>query len=125
MSKTTLIKNASWVIGWEKDKNGKDAGHRFFRNADVAFKDGTLIHVGPGYSGTADETIDGSRMMVMPGFISIHNHPTSEPGNKGLNEELGSPKLGQSGLYEYMPVFRIMPVPLGRLVHKERSFGRL
>ena len=24
MSKTTLIKNASWVIGWEKDKNGKD-----------------------------------------------------------------------------------------------------
>ena len=109
MSKTTLIKNASWVIGWEKDKNGKDAGHRFFRNADVAFKDGTLIHVGPGYSGTADETIDGSRMMVMPGFISIHNHPTSEPGNKGLNEELGSPKLGQSGLYEYMPVFRIMP----------------
>ncbi|GIL07218.1 MAG: ethylammeline chlorohydrolase [Betaproteobacteria bacterium] len=42
-------------------------------------------------------------------MVDIHSHPTSEPGNKGLLEELGSPRLGQSSLYEFMPVFRIPP----------------
>jgi cytosine/adenosine deaminase-related metal-dependent hydrolase len=45
--------------------------------------------------------------MVMPGLVNIHSHPSSEPVNKGLLEELGSPRLGQSSLYEFMPVFRI------------------
>src|SRR3546814_6972243 len=57
----------------------------------------------------ADEVVDGSGRLVIPGLVDIHSHPSSEPGNKGLNEELGSPRLGQSSLYEYMPVFRMLP----------------
>mgnify|MGYP003338706524 CR=1 FL=1 len=48
-------------------------------------------------------------LMVMPGLVDIHSHPTSEPGNKGLLEELGSPRLGMSSLYEFMPIFRLPP----------------
>jgi cytosine/adenosine deaminase-related metal-dependent hydrolase len=44
--------------------------------------------------------------MVMPGFVDIHTHPTSEPLNKGLLEERGSPKLGMSALYEFMAALR-------------------
>ena len=44
--------------------------------------------------------------MVMPGLVNIHSHPASEPLNKGWNDEIGSPKLYNSSLYEIMPIFR-------------------
>ena len=44
--------------------------------------------------------------MVMPGLVNIHSHPASEPLNKGWNDEVGSPKLYNSSLYEIMPIFR-------------------
>ncbi|MCG8694179.1 MAG: amidohydrolase family protein [Minwuiales bacterium] len=102
---TTIIRNADWVIAWDAAANN----HHYLRNADVAFSGDTLTHVGAGYDGPADREIDGRGRMVMPGLVNIHCHPTSEPGNKGLLEELGSPRLGQSSLYEFMPVFRIEP----------------
>ena len=110
MSGTTVIRGADWVIGWDP-KGGSDGtgGHTYFKGADVVFTGDTLMHVGAGWDGAADVTVDGSGRMVMPGLVNIHTHPSSEPGNKGLNEELGSPRLGQSSLYEYMPVFRMLP----------------
>jgi len=62
--------------------------------------------MGPGFSGQAQETVDGSGLMVMPGLVDIHSHPASEPMNKGWNDELGSAKLWGSSLYEFMPLFR-------------------
>lgn len=106
MPHTTLIRNADWVIAWDPAR-GSDGGHTYRRHIDVAFRDNQVIHVGPDFTGEVDETVDGRSFMVMPGLVDIHSHPTSEPGNKGLNEELGSPRLGQSSLYEYMPVFRM------------------
>ena len=102
---TKLIKNADWVVGWDEENKS----HTYLQNADVVFSGSELIHVGPGFDGQADEVVDGAGRMVIPGFVNIHTHPSSEPGNKGLNEELGSPRLGQSSLYEYMPVFRMLP----------------
>lgn len=110
MSRTTVIKNADWVIAWDPEGGAEGTGgHVYLKNADVAFRDHELIHVGKGFDGEADVTLDGSGRMIVPGFINVHSHPASEPGNKGLNEELGSPRLGQSSLYEYMPVFRMLP----------------
>ncbi|MBY0363913.1 MAG: amidohydrolase family protein, partial [Phreatobacter sp.] len=96
----TLIKNASWVVAFDGRK------HTYMQGADVAFEDDKIIHVGPGFSGKAATTIDGAGMLVMPGLVNVHSHPASEPMAKGWNDELGSPRLYQSALYEFMPLFR-------------------
>ncbi len=99
---TTLIRNAELVVAW--DASAKR--HAYMPGADVAWCDGVLTFVGRGFDGAADEVIDGSGMMVMPGLVNIHSHPTSEPMNKGLLDEIGSPGLYNSSLYEFMPIFR-------------------
>lgn len=101
----TLIKKAGRVIAWDDATDS----HVYLRDVDVVFEDNRFSFIGSDYAGEVDTTIDGSGLMVMPGLVNIHCHPSSEPGNKGLLEELGSPRLGQSSLYEFMPVFRIPP----------------
>lgn len=99
---TTLIQNADVVVAWD------DAAqqHVYLADADVAFEGGTLRFVGRGYDGPAETVMDGKGIMVMPGLVNIHSHPSSEPMNKGLLDEIGSPGLYNSSLYEYMPIFR-------------------
>ena len=98
----TVIRNADLVVAW-------DAGtqqHIYMPDADVAFDGGALTFVGRGYAGAAEEEISGRGIMVMPGLVNIHSHPSSEPMNKGLIDEIGSPGLYNSSLYEFMPIFR-------------------
>ncbi|MBC9207810.1 amidohydrolase family protein [Roseomonas aerophila] len=99
---TTVIRNADLVIAW--DASAKQ--HVYMTDAEVAYRDGQITFVGRGYDGPAEEIIDGKGMMVMPGLVNIHCHPSSEPMNKGLIDEIGSPGLYNSSLYEYMPIFR-------------------
>ena len=101
---TTLIRNADFVIAWTGD--APEGGHAYQPGADVAFDGGRITFVGRGYDGVADTVIDGRGTMVMPGLVNIHSHPSSEPMNKGLIDEIGSPGLYNSSLYEYMPIFR-------------------
>ena len=98
----TVIKNADVVVAWDAEASR----HVYLHGADVAFEGGTLRYVGPRYEGQADETVDGSGRMVMPGLVNIHSHPSSEPLNKGFLDELGSPALYNSSLYEFMPILR-------------------
>ncbi len=97
---TTLIRNAATIVAWQ------DGRHAYMPGADLAFSGGAITFVGRGYDGPADEIIEGRGLMVMPGLINIHCHPSSEPMNKGLLDEIGSPGLYNSSLYEYMPLFR-------------------
>lgn len=99
---TTLIKNAELVVGWDSTAGS----HSYMPDTDVAFAGGSLTFVGRGYEGQADAVIDGRGLMVMPGLVNIHSHPSSEPLNKGFLDEIGSPGLYNSSLYEYMPIFR-------------------
>src|SRR5919112_1158534 len=105
VAKTTLFKNCDWVVAWD----GTAQSHVYLRNADFVVRGADIVHVGEGYSGPVDAEIDARRMMIIPGFVDIHSHPGHEPGWKGMLEELGSPRLGQSSLYEFMPVFQIGP----------------
>ncbi len=98
----TLIRDADIVIAWDPSAQS----HVYMANADVAFDAGTLTFVGRNYEGPADETINGRGLMVMPGLVNIHCHPSSEPMNKGLIDEIGSPGFYNSSLYEYLPIFR-------------------
>lgn len=99
---TTLIRKAAVVVGWDTSAGS----HAYMTDADVAFTEGVLDFVGRGYAGMADTIIDGSGRMVMPGLVNIHSHPSSEPLNKGLIDEIGSPGFYNSSLYEYLPIFR-------------------
>jgi cytosine/adenosine deaminase-related metal-dependent hydrolase len=99
MSQTTVIRNADWVIA-------HDGASHAYAGGDVAWKGDRLIHVGGRFDGAADAEIDGRGRMVMPGLVNIHSHPSSEAMNKGFLDELGSPALYNSSLYEYMPLFR-------------------
>lgn len=102
-SGTTLIRNAEVVVAWDAAAQR----HVYLDRADVAFADGLLRHVGRGYAGPAERVIDGVGLMVMPGLVNIHSHPSSEPKNKGITDELGSPALYHSTLYEYLPALVI------------------
>ena len=98
----TVIRNADLAIAW--DASAKE--HTYLADADIAFRDGVLTFVGRGYTGTADREIAGAGLMVMPGLVNIHSHPSSEPMNKGFTDEVGTPGLYNSSLYEYLPIFR-------------------
>jgi cytosine/adenosine deaminase-related metal-dependent hydrolase len=98
----TVIRDAAMVVAW--DSSAKS--HAYMPDADVVFEGGALTFVGRAYAGPADVTIDGKGMMVMPGLVNIHSHPSSEPLNKGLIDEIGSPGFYNSSLYEYLPIFR-------------------
>lgn len=101
----TLVRGADRIIAWDAAARS----HAYLTDADLAFEGGTIRFVGRGYDGPADTIIDGRGRMVMPGLVDIHSHPSTEPMYRGLNEELGSPGLYNSSLYEYMPIFRADP----------------
>jgi N-acyl-D-aspartate/D-glutamate deacylase len=44
------------------------------RPADVAVRDGRITHVGELPDGDAEETVDATGLLVLPGFVDIHAH---------------------------------------------------
>src|SRR5262245_41580762 len=105
----TKIAGLDHVVAWDESEQR----HVYLDSADLVFKDNEIVHVGPGYAGTVDTTVDGKGFMAIPGLVNVHSHPFSEPANKGLTEEYGSDKLGQSSLYEYLTVFGLNPEDAG------------
>ena len=101
MPATTVIRNAAWVVAW----SARDSRHVYLQNADVAFSEGAIVHVGGRFAGEATAEIDGSDLMVMPGMINVHSHPTSEPLRKGITDEIRSPGFYHSSLYEFLTIF--------------------
>src|SRR5690606_2060018 len=105
MAQVTLIKNADWVVAWDAGT----AEHAYLTGADVAFSGNEITFVGRGYSGHADVTIDGRGLMVMPGLVDIHAHPSMEPFFRGIREEHGVPSMYMTGLYERAQAFGLNP----------------
>src|SRR5258707_1510846 len=108
-SSTIRIASLDHIVAWDDSEQR----HVYLDGSDLVFKGNEIVHVGPGYPGTADSTIAGKGFMAIPGLINVHSHPFSEPANKGLTEEYGSDKLGQSSLYEYLTVFGLNPEDAG------------
>ena len=98
---TTVVRNAAWVVAWD-DTNAR---HVYLRDADIAYRDTEIVHVGGRYDGPVTEELDGRDRLVIPGLVNIHTHPSSEPMRKGLTDETRSPNFWHSSLYEFLPVF--------------------
>lgn len=99
---TTVIRNADWVVAWNSDTER----HEYLQGENVVFRGDRIVQVGGHFDGEFDHEIDGRGRLVSPGLVNIHSHPLSEPMNKGFLDELGSPGLYMSSLYEFMPLFR-------------------
>lgn len=112
MPNTTVIRNAAWAVAW----SARDSRHVYLKGADVAFTDGVISHVGGRWTGEATTEIDGGDMMVMPGMINVHSHPTSEPLRKGITDEIRSPGFYHSSLYEFLTIFENDPEGLAASV---------
>ena len=98
---TTLIRKADWAILWDEAAQR----HAYHKNADVAFEDSRIVHVGPDYAGPADTTIEGAGRMVMPGLVDVHSHLLSENMGRGVIEEIANPSLYMSAVADPKPVF--------------------
>ena len=114
---TTCIRNADWVVAWD------GARHVYLQGADVAFSGGALTFVGRGYTGPADETIDGRGRMVMPGLVDVHSHPMHEASYRGIREEHGLPEMYMSGLFERSQAYALDPE--GRIACAEAAYCEL
>ena len=97
MAKTTLIKNADWVVGWDS----QTGTHKYIPHGDVAFSGRDIVFVGRDYQGEANTTIDGRDLMVLPGTMSLHAHTFLELPGRGFWEDLASKHLWMSQLFEY------------------------
>ena len=100
-SGTTRIRNIDWLVAWDATAQR----HVYRRGVDLEFTGDAITSIGRS-DVTAATEIDGSGMLVMPGLVDIHAHPSTEPMLKGLTDEVGSPKLYQSSLYEYLFLFQ-------------------
>lgn len=95
-----VVKNADWVVGWDEAVST----HVYLRNKDVVFRDEEIIFVGDDFDAQAEPAtiIDGRGFLVSPGLVNIHTHLAHEPIQKGFTEEIGSPGLYNSSLYEFL-----------------------
>ena len=66
---TKLIKNAKWILTMDQDRNE-------FENTSIYIKDGFIEKVGKldDLPQDADEVIDASSMLIMPGLVNTHHH---------------------------------------------------
>jgi cytosine/adenosine deaminase-related metal-dependent hydrolase len=93
----TLIR-AGYVIAYD------GRAHRLLRDGVVVLEGDRIVHVGPRFDGTADETIDARDRIVTPGLISTHAHISGSPLDKSFIEDRGNPQFWFSGLFEMLPV---------------------
>jgi cytosine/adenosine deaminase-related metal-dependent hydrolase len=90
--------NAGWVVAFD------GRGHRLLRDGLVVLEGERIVHVGPGYDGPADETIDARDRVLTPGLITTHAHMAGSPLDRSFIEDRGSPQFWYSGLFEMLPV---------------------
>jgi 5-methylthioadenosine/S-adenosylhomocysteine deaminase len=112
----TCIRDCDWVIRWDFEQHR----HCYERAQDVAFAGDTIVHVGARYSGPVEREIEGGDLLVMPGLIDIHTHPSLEPAYKGIREEHGVPEMYMTGLYERCAI--LMPDEEGQRASTEVSY---
>jgi 5-methylthioadenosine/S-adenosylhomocysteine deaminase len=119
MMRTVWIRNADWVVAWDPSNRR----HSYLEHGDVAFAGNAITFVGRSYRGSADETIDGRGLMVMPGLVDVHAHPGHEASYRGIREEHGVTEMYMTGLFERAGAF--WPDDEGRLACAEAAYCEL
>jgi 5-methylthioadenosine/S-adenosylhomocysteine deaminase len=97
----TLIRNASLAIVWD------GAGHAYRSDVDVQLGEGEIAAIARGETLRGDDVLDGRGLLLLPGLIDIHAHPSTEPALRGVREDHGVREQQMTGLYERSQAFRL------------------
>lgn len=96
MAERTRI-NARAIVAYQ------DGEHRILEDGCVVVEGNEIIHVGKGFDGHADQTIDADDRVITPGFINTHTHLAGSPLDKSFIEDRGRRQFAMSGLSEMLP----------------------
>lgn len=102
----TLLRGASWAVLWDEAAKR----HVYARDVDVLLSGGKVASIAPATDAPPQDgatVIDARRMLVMPGLVNVHTHPTSEPAYRGVREDHGVPEQQMTGLFERLQAFRL------------------
>jgi cytosine/adenosine deaminase-related metal-dependent hydrolase len=102
----TLIRNAAWAVVWDTATKR----HAYARGVDITLSDGKVAGIVP-HDPTAPpppgEVVPGEALLVLPGLVNVHTHPTTEPGLRGVREDHGVPEQQMTGLFERAQSLRL------------------
>ncbi|UYN97302.1 MAG: amidohydrolase family protein [Enhydrobacter sp.] len=105
-SRPQSIRNVSWAVV----RDGDARRHVYRRDIDLFLADGKIAEITPAGARPAaagEAVLDGRGMLVLPGMVNIHSHPTTEPGYRGVREDHGVPEQQMTGLIERLQAFRL------------------
>jgi dihydroorotase len=109
VSNSILIKNGA-VNGGDK--------------VDVFIKDGVIHEIGPSLSTSADDVIDASECVLLPGFVDLHTH-LREPGRENSETiATGSLAAARGGYVAVSAMANTLPVAdTAAIVEQVKSIG--
>ena len=102
---------ATWIVGHEKGR------HTLIRDGAVIFEGNRIIHVGKGFEGEVDETIEARGKLVAPGFIDTHVHSGHRASHR-LITDTGRP------MYYGQPFLEISVPKEGKVVTGDPRYLR-
>src|SRR6202521_2283579 len=94
---------ATWIVAHERGK------HALVRDGEVVFEGNRVLHVGKGFEGRVDNTIDATGKLVAPGFIDTHVHSGHRASHR-LITDTGRP------MYFGQPFLEISVPKAGKIV---------
>jgi imidazolonepropionase-like amidohydrolase len=65
-----------WIVAFD------GTHHRIIRDGVVIVRGGTVTFVGKDWDGDADQEIDASSDLVMPGLVNVHSHVGAHAGDR-------------------------------------------
>lgn len=98
-----VIRNVETIVAYDE----KTGSHAYLPDADIAFDNTAILHVGGRYEGPFDIEEQGRGRMLLPGFVNIHCHSGEEPLSKGIFDDMGTAALWGQAMYEYSTLIEI------------------
>ena len=98
-----VIRNVETIVAYDE----KTGSHAYLSDADIAFDNTAILHVGGRYGGPFETEEQGRGRMLLPGFVNIHCHSGEEPLSKGIFDDMGTAALWGQAMYEYSTLIEI------------------
>ena len=94
---TTTLYRAGCIVAFQGGR------HRILRDGCLVVEDDRILHVGTGFDGPVDRTVDVPDRIITPGFINTHAHLDESPIDKSVQEDVGNRQFWLTGLIEILP----------------------